>query len=66
MNIRLSIIGLFLLSSCIMQAQYSSFTFGSMRAREIGPATSSGRVTAVQAVRVPLLARQQRKGLSFM
>jgi len=46
-----------------MQAQYSSFTFGSMRAREIGPATSSGRVTAVQAVRVPAAGSPTEKRL---
>jgi hypothetical protein len=26
------------------------YTFGTMRAREIGPATSSGRVTAIEAL----------------
>jgi len=60
---RLFILGLFLLSPCLLQAQYSSFTFGSMRAREIGPATSSGRVTAIQAIRVPVPGSPSEKRL---
>ncbi|MGA1414360.1 MAG: WD40/YVTN/BNR-like repeat-containing protein, partial [Candidatus Kapaibacteriota bacterium] len=62
---RLFILGLFLLSPCLLQAQYSSFTFGSMRAREIGPATSSGRVTAIQAIRVPVPGSPSEKRLTI-
>ena len=62
---RLFIFGLFLLSQCIMQAQYSSFTFGSMRARELGPATSSGRVTNIQAVHVPVPGSPSEKRLTI-
>lgn len=29
------------------------YTFGSLRARELGPATSSGRVTALEALYLP-------------
>ena len=29
------------------------YTFGTLRARELGPATSSGRVTAIEALYMP-------------
>ena len=66
MQNRLFIFGLLFLSQCIIaQAQFTSFTFGSIRAREIGPATSSGRITAIEAIRVPVPGSPSEKRLTI-
>ncbi|MBN8573220.1 MAG: hypothetical protein J0M05_04855, partial [Candidatus Kapabacteria bacterium] len=48
-----TVLGLFALALLPQLTAYAQtltpYTFGTMRAREIGPATSSGRITAIEA-----------------
>lgn len=51
-----------ILSPAYAQA-LTPYTFGSIRAREIGPATSSGRITAIEALYLPQQGGQKDKRL---
>ena len=47
---KIIIAGLLIISGAAVQAQISSATFGMMQARQLGPAVTGGRITAIEGV----------------